>query len=245
MTETETTAKNHDEYIKTLISQLGSPVEAVRKKAMGDLTSIDDPKAIKILTGFISHKDNLVRYSVRRALNEIEKRRGDKLGGIGNGYAAIISAPGDSSELQTRTSSKIFIMATLLILLHVGLAAYFFFRRAPENALADTASNVFHSSTKTAAPDRSKYNVINFDNNGGAAIKIKGIVIYINKIKREAIVTMNYSTAKCVMSFKDGITMDFEAGNIVEAEGELIRNDNIGPVLIQCNKINVIINKNR
>ncbi len=242
MAETQTDVKNHEEYVRELISQLGSPLEAARKKAMNDLSALDDPKSIKTLAGYISHKDNLVRYSVRRALNDIKRRQGDNFEKAGNEVISLTSAPGEKTEKSKSGGINLIFIVSLLILFQAGLAAYYFTRLAPNDLNHNNKTNK-NSVSSLALPDPSKYNIVRFNKNSVAIIKIKGTVINKNSISRNALVAMSNSTAKCLLNFKEDMKMNFQTGESIEAEGELLRNDNIGPVLMQCLKIRSANNK--
>ena len=223
-----------EDQIKNLISQLGNPDESERKKAMDSLSAIESPDAAKCLAGYMTHKDNLVRYSVRKALNEIKARKGtefdDEL--IEN----TLPAGKERSDIK---AGRVITFLIILISVTAGSVYHFYFKPGEQTA-ASTNRYTLSLQAGPAAKNNEDYNIIRQDEKGAPVLKVKGLVSQSNKIKRELKVLFGAQGDCSIVSFPENVKMDAESGDNVEIDGELIKNDNIGPLLIKCRKIKIL-----
>lgn len=224
-----------EEKIRQIISLLGSPDNSVRKQAVISLSSINGPEAIKCLAAYLTHKDNMVRYSVRKALNDIKARGGSNF----SEASGVLTSAADKTASEVKMGSIITIFF-ILIIISSGIGYYLYFKTDRQPS---TVRKAFAATAKTAADvknDYEKYNVIRRDEKGTPVLTIKGFVSQLNKIKREATIFFGTRSDGAIVAFPENIKMNIDSGANVEIVGELVRNDNIGPVLIKCRSVKTL-----
>lgn len=217
--------------IEDLIGQLVDPAESTRKEVLAALSQIEDPEQIKILQGFCRHRDSIVRYVVKKALIAIGQKHPDLVGDFFNREA-------DKSE--SGTSSKVLLLAGFcigIILLH-NLVTMLFLRRNQAEARSEKANygkvKSFITGDLTTRTD--KYNLVDFRGRQ-PVLKIKGYVSSVDRMRRTAIVVFNSAGDRCLVTFPEGSDMKIASGERIEIEGELLRNDNIGPVQLEARSV--------
>jgi HEAT repeat protein len=217
-----------EQYIQNLITSLGSPDERVRKYAFEVMCELVDERAVKILTGYLDHKDNLVRYSARKALEAIRGKCPGRFDPI------IDQAPAGAVYKNYTFAVVLFAVVFALTLLLLIL----FNKPRGDNYLQAVAERSGAGAAKRSSAEApAGANVIKFDEKGAPSIKINGSVSSYNSIKREALVDLNSYGDRCRVKFAEDMKVDFLKGSMVEIDAEILHNDNINPVLLKAKSI--------
>jgi len=214
-----------DEYVRAIVERLSCPDENVRKTAVKYLEEIDDPQMVKILAEYQNHGDNMVRYSVRKALVSIKNRSGDK-------FDSII-VKGDEREIEKKPETGYAVVTFIVIAIFFGAAVYMI----RDDGGAHTPE--VNISSRGAAKESGtwKLNVVRFVD-GKPMIKIAGQPASIDRIKREAVFMIGERGGGCIVSFPDELDISaLTMGRKFEVEGEIVRNDNVNPPLVKCGKL--------
>lgn len=215
-----------DEMVRALLDRFASPDENVRRSAMAELESIDDPLAARALLEYQGHPDNLVRYSVKKALATIKNRLGDK-------FEGQITAAGENDEAKRSGPGNAPFAAICFLVVAVYFAASFYILR---NIGGGTTADVPDAPAAAAKGGKQRFNVVRFVG-GKPMIRTRGLASSVDRIRREAVFLIGDHGEKCVAAFPDGVQMDVSAGGVYEIEGEIVRNDNVSPPLIECRKV--------
>ncbi|HOD38977.1 MAG TPA: HEAT repeat domain-containing protein [Candidatus Wallbacteria bacterium] len=210
-----------EQYIQTLIVSLGNPDERVRKYAFQVMCELADERAVKILTGYLNHRDNLVRYSVKKALEAIKEKRPGR-------FEEIIS--GGQPKVGTNYALWIIVLAAFMVTSSMTIV---FINRGEVDNKAKNSSTA-GKKNKTASQPVSPANVITYDAKGVPTVKITGIVSAYNSIKREAGINLNSYGDFCKIIFADDMKIDFTLGSKIELTAEILHNDNINPVILKA-----------
>ena len=218
-----------EQYIQNLITSLGSPDERVRKYAFEVMCELVDERAVKILTGYLGHKDNLVRYSVKKALEAIREKCPGR-------FAAVIDPPPAGAVYKNYTFAVILFAAVFALTLTLLIL---FNKPRGDNYLQSVAERSGGGTMKrpSMAEVPTGANVIRFNEKGAPSIKINGFVSSYNSIKREAVVDLNPFGDSCRVTFAEEMKIDFLKGSKVEIEAEILHNDNINPVLLKARSV--------
>ncbi len=218
-----------EQYIQNLITSLGSPDERVRKYAFEVMCELADERAVKILTGYLGHEDNLVRYSAKKALEAIREKCPGR-------FDSVI----DNIPAGAAYKNYIFgiILFTAVFALTLTLLILFNKPRG-DNYLQSVAERSGGGAVKrnVEASSPAGINVISFDEKGAPSIKINGFVSSYNSIKREAVVDLNPFGDCCRVIFAEETKVDFLKGSKIEIEAEILHNDNINPVLLKARSV--------
>lgn len=223
----EELSSSPEQYIQNLITSLGSPDERVRKYAFEVMCELADERAVRILTGYLNHRDNLVRYSVRKALDSICEKCPGRFDAIAGGARA----EGAAQRLRF-FKPALALFATVFAVTLAGLVLLD--KPREDKHMAAVAGRVDGEARSRAAARVAGKNVIVFDAKGAPSIKLSGIVSSYNPIKREAVVDLNAYGDSCRLVFADDARVDIIKGARIEVEAEIVRNDNINPVLLKA-----------
>ncbi len=216
----EELSSSPEQYIQTLVASLGSPDERVRKYAFEVMCELADERAVKILTLYLEHKDNLVRYSVKKALEAVIKKCPGR-------FEAIINRAPLKAPLKNYLRAGFFAVAVLI------LSAYIYFLNMKVDYYLPAASlQNKEKQIKTAAAGGA--NFIKYDEKGVPVITVRGIVGSYNSIKREAVIDLNSYGDSCKIIFGDSMKIDFSIGSKLQVEAEILHNDNINPLLLRA-----------
>lgn len=218
-----------EQYIQNLITSLGSPDERVRKYAFEVMCELVDERAVKILTGYLGHKDNLVRYSVKKALEAIREKCPGR-------FDAVID-PAPAGAVYKNYTFAVVLFAVVFALTLTLLIV--FNKPRGDNYLQSVAERSGGGTMKRPSPAEvpAGANVIKFDAKGAPSIKISGFVSSYNSIKREAVVDLNPFGDSCRVTFAEEMKVDFLKGSKIEIEAEILHNDNINPVLLKARSV--------
>lgn len=225
----EELSSSPEKYIQNLIASLGSPDERVRKYAFEVMCELIDERAVKILTGYLGHKDNLVRYSVKKALEAIREKCPGR-------FDAIT----DPAPAGAAYKNYVFAVVLFAVVFALTLTLLILFNKPRgDNYLQAVAERSGGGPLKRPAADsfRAGANIIRFDEKGAPSIKINGFMSSYNSIKREAVVDLNPFGDSCRVTFAEEIKVDFLKGLKVEIEAEILHNDNINPVLLKARSV--------
>lgn len=216
----EELSSSPEQYIQTLVAALGSPDERVRKYAFEVMCELCDERAVKILTLYLDHKDNLVRYSVKKALEAVIKKCPGR-------FEAIIK------RAPLKISGKNYWLAGLSAgaLLAVSLYMY---HLSVKNDYQPSAAFLQSKEKRINMAAAGEANFIKYDEKGTPIITVKGMVSSYNSIKREAVIELNSYGDSCKILFEDSMKVDFSKGAKLVVEAEILHNDNINPLLLRA-----------
>jgi hypothetical protein len=219
----EELSSSPERYIQTLVDSLGSPDERVRKYAFEVMCELADERAVKILTLYLSHKDNLVRYSVKKALEAVKKKCPGRFDAIIN---CAPPAAGAGKKISGVSGFLFFAVAAVIIIPLLYNAKF------EKDMPAVSGPGGAVKQIKTAGAGGT--NVIKYDEKGAPVITVKGLVSSYNSIKREAVIDLNSYGDSCKVIFDDSMKIDFTKGSKLEVEAEILHNDNINPLLLKA-----------
>ncbi len=220
----EELSSSPERYVQTLVDSLGSHDERVRKYAFEVMCELADERAVKILTLYLTHKDNLVRYSVKRALEAVKKKCPGRFEAVINCASQPAGAAG---KKISGVSGFLFLAAAAVV-----AAALMYGAKFEKDAPAVSAPGGAVKQIKTAGAGAT--NVIKYDEKGAPVITVRGLVSSYNSIKREAVIDLNSYGDSCKVIFGDLMKIDFSKGSKLEVEAEILHNDNINPLLLRA-----------
>ncbi len=217
--------------IEGLIGQLVDPAESTRKEVLTALSQLEDPEQVKTLMGFCQHRDSVVRYVVKKALTAIGQKHPDLVGDF---------LKKTDVRPESAAANKVWLLAGLclsIILLH-NLVTMLFLKRNQAEVRGEKAK--FGKVKSLIAGDLAggpeKYNRIDFRGRQ-PVLKIRGFVASVDRMRRTAILVFNSAGDRCLVNFPEGSDMQIASGERIEVEGELLRNDNIGPVQLEAQSV--------
>ncbi len=220
------------QYIQRLVNQLLDPSENTRKDVIASLSGLEDLEKVRCLMEFSHHQDSVVRYAVKKALLAIQQKH--------PGLVGEFFSKNQGSNEESGNQKKVFLIVgfcVAIFLVH-SLMTFFFFQRNREEIQKEKkrAVNLKNSIVADAAGNNDRFNLIRLKNRL-PVLKVRGYVASVDRMRRTAMVVINSAGDRCLVSFPEDGEMKIASGERVEIEGELLRNDNIGPVRLEASMV--------
>jgi|GEM_PF-4760161 len=243
--------ENIESIIEKIVEKIVSEDPDLKKEAAAEFIGLKLPiqdieKAVEQIKRLEKHRHYLVRYCAKQFLknfdnnvkiteNKDKNSNGASAAAKKNNVLSIISAYYEKARNNIEILSVVIV---LIIILQVAFYAYFSINTVDSSQNADGGIN---EKIKTAAGSekqtKAENNVLNkiVFKQDKAYISVRGKIENVDLIKRQIIINLNEHHDKCIINmghFADSVS-SYTKGMNIAVDGEVIQNDNMGPIIIK------------